>query len=79
MRYGRRKVSRVVLSFFLMLSVHEGLPFVAWGFQPNGVVFPGVEDRINVMAVGVVLLGGLIFLLNRLRQEADRRAQRDDK
>ena len=78
MRHRPRRVIGVIL-LLLLLSAHGGFPFVAWSFEPGGVVFPGIEERMNIIAVGVVLLGGLIFLLNRLRQEADRRSVENNK
>ena len=43
------------------------------GNQP--IRLPTMEEQLNVLAVAVVVLGVLLFLINRLRQRADKRGQ----
>lgn len=81
MGHRSRKATKITRAL-LMLIVQEGFPVVAYSFQQSSrspVLFPGIEERMNILALGVVLLGGLIFLLNRLRQKSDRRSEETNK
>lgn len=75
------KVTRLI-GLLLMLSVQQAFALVTRGFQPSQgstVVFPGIEERMNILALSVVLLGGLVFLLNGLMQRADKRSKEINK
>ena len=37
------------------------------------LTFPGLQDRMIVLATGLMLAAGLAFIINRLRLRADRR------
>lgn len=41
--------------------------------KKGAILFPLIEERLNILAIGIILLGGMLFLLNRVRQRADRR------
>lgn len=41
--------------------------------EPRGVVFPALDIRLTMLAAGIVLVGGLGFLLNQKRKSADRK------
>jgi len=52
------------------VALHEP----AWGLGPEGPLrFPGYSDRLVVLVVGLLLVGGFLILLNGLRRRADRR------
>ena len=36
------------------------------------LVFPQLSDRLIVLVTGIVMCGGVAFLVNRLRQRSDR-------
>ncbi len=69
----------VVLSSWVVgPSVQNAFCLVTSSFQSSikgPVVLPPIEERMNVLAVGVILLGVLIFLLSRLRQRRDRQTE----
>jgi len=42
-----------------------------------GIVFPILEDRLFVLLVGVILVGGTVLLLNMKRKKVDTAASQD--
>ena len=60
------------IGIFLLWMIGDGAAaFGAGTYQPLGMLVPEMPERMNILAVGVILLSGLIVLLNKARQKAD--------
>lgn len=73
-------MKRVGLLLILFLNLSAGIAQDslkrgnAMQTQPieKGVNFPVFEDRMTVLAIGIIAVGGLAFLLSTKRRRADR-------
>jgi hypothetical protein len=57
-------------------AVVTAMQQIASGMGPGSPLrLPGFWDRVVVLVVGIILIGGLVGLLNALRRRADKREQ----